>query len=440
MWDDDEASTVHRPKFAASDAITEWTLVVTEGPDAGARTPLDFSQGPTLIGKSPACAVQLNDREISRRHVSLDRVGNRLRISDLQSTNGTFVDGVAVLDGFVNDGQLVRIGATAFRLEARGGRAAPTAERKSFGRVIGASAAMQRIYPLCARVAATNVAVLIEGETGTGKEQVAESLHEESPRAQGPFVVFDCTAVPPSLLEAELFGHEKGAFTGATATRKGVFEQAHGGTLLIDEIGDLDAPMQPKLLRAIERHEVRRIGGNVAIKVDVRVIAATRRNLDREVQAGRFRDDLFHRLVVARIALPPLRDRRGDVELLARHFLAQMQGDPSLLSSELLARWNEDTWPGNVRSLRNAVARLVALGDLADEPAIADTAIDPIDDILKQKLPFSIAREKALEAFERRYIARILEEHGGNVMRAAAASGIHRRYLQKLKAKRTENR
>ena len=434
MWDDDEASTVHRPKFQASDEITEWTLLVTEGPDSGARFALDLGQGPALVGKSPACSVQLQDREVSRRHVSLDRSGRRLRITDLQSTNGTFVDGVAVLDGYLVDGQLVRIGATAFRAEARGGRATPAVERRGYGRVLGVSPAMQRIYPLCVRIAASDAPILIEGETGTGKEQLAESLHEEGPRAQGPFVVFDCTAVPPSLLEAELFGHEKGSFTGATAMRKGVFEQAHGGTLLIDEIGDLDASMQPKLLRSIERREVRRIGGNVSIKVDVRLIAATRRNLDREVQAGRFRDDLFHRLVVLRIALPPLRDRRGDVELLARHFLTQMNGDPTLLSSELLARWTEDSWPGNVRSLRNGVARLVALGDLADEPTIG-SSVDPIDEILQQKLPFSIAREKALEAFERRYIARVLEEHGGNVMRAAAASGIHRRYLQKLKAK-----
>src|SRR5262245_60431404 len=186
---------------------------------------------------------------------------------------------------------------------------------------------------------------------------MAEALHEQGPRASQPFVVFDCTAVPPNLVESELFGHERGAFTGAVTQRKGVFEQAHGGTLLIDEIGDLDLPLQPKLLRAIERGEIRRVGADRWIRVDVRVLAATRRDLAREVQAGRFRDDLFHRLAVGRIELPPLRHRRGDVPLLARQVWRELGGDARLLPAEILLKWEDYEWPGNVRELRNAVAR-----------------------------------------------------------------------------------
>ncbi|MGH7270919.1 MAG: sigma 54-interacting transcriptional regulator, partial [Polyangiaceae bacterium] len=193
-----------------------------------------------------------------------------------------------------------------------------------FGRMLGRSAEMRRLYPLCARLAQSEVSVVIEGETGTGKEVLAEALHEASLRAAGPFVVFDCAAVAPSLLESALFGHERGAFTGALAQRIGIFEQAHGGTLFIDEIGELDALLQPKLLRAIERGEVQRVGSSRWEKVDVRILAATRRNLDREVHAGRFRDDLFFRLAVVRIELPPLRERHGDVAVLSAHFWGQI--------------------------------------------------------------------------------------------------------------------
>src|SRR5262249_22135835 len=193
-----------------------------------------------------------------------------------------------------------------------------------FGRVLGASREMRRLYPLCERLAASRVPVVIEGETGTGKEILAESLHEAGPRTAAPFAVFDCTAVPANLMESELFGHDRGAITGAVMTRKGILEEADGGTLLIDEIGDLDLQLQPKLLRALERGEVRRVGGDRWLKVDVRILAATRRNLDVEVQEGRFRDDLFHRLAVARIELPPLRERKGDVAVLASHFSEEM--------------------------------------------------------------------------------------------------------------------
>jgi transcriptional regulator with GAF, ATPase, and Fis domain len=313
-----------------------------------------------------------------------------------------------------------------------------------FGRMIGASVAMRRIYPLCEKLARARVPVIIEGETGTGKENLAESLHAVG-GAQGPFVVFDCTTVSPNLVEAELFGHERGAFTGAIASRPGVFELANGGTLLLDEIGDLDLPLQAKLLRALDRGEVKRVGGNTSIRVDVRVLAATRRDLDKEVAAGRFRDDLFHRLAVARIELPPLRERHGDISLLARHFCQQMGGRPDALSPALLARFEDSSWPGNVRELRNAVARVLALGeDQAPDLELSGEMASPggrggaswIDPLCDGSVPFPVARRRAIEAFERRYVQNVLAKHDGNVAKAAQASGIALRYFQLVKARR----
>jgi transcriptional regulator with GAF, ATPase, and Fis domain len=252
-------------------------------------------------------------------------------------------------------------------------------------------------------------------------------------------VVFDCTTVAPTLVESELFGHERGAFTGAVAPRVGLFEQADGGTLLIDEIGDMDAASQPKLLRAVERKEIRRVGGSQSIRVDVRVIAATRRDLDALVQRGVFRDDLFHRLAVARIELPPLRRRRGDVTLLARHFCEELGAKPDLIAPEVYRRWEEYDWPGNVRELRNAVARHLALGDMPsdEEPAPHEVprGTDPFEAVLDLHLPYVQARHRVQEAFEGRYLARVLEENQGNVRRAAAAAGVGRRYFQRLRAK-----
>jgi DNA-binding NtrC family response regulator len=357
---------------------------------------------------------------------------------------------VKIVEAELQGGEFVRVGQTMFRVDVESvprANAPHLPDDAWFGRVIGASREMRRLYPLCQRLAQTHVPVVIEGETGTGKEALAESLHEMGPRANGPFIVFDCTAVPPTLVESELFGHERGAFTGATNARKGVFEQAHGGTLLIDEIGDLDLSLQPKLLRAIERFEVRRVGGDKFMRVDVRVLSATRRDLDRDVQAGRFRDDLFHRLAVARIELPPLRHRLGDVSVLAQCFWREMGGDPNEIPRELLQRWEDYDWPGNVRELKNTIARQLALGDLAPASSERPQSIPPppgsmpppapdaIDRFVDMGMPFPQARDRMLEEFEQRYVGRVLAMHGGDIARAAAASGIGRRYFQKLKAR-----
>jgi transcriptional regulator with GAF, ATPase, and Fis domain len=243
-------------------------------------------------------------------------------------------------------------------------------------------------------------------------------------------------------MEAALFGHERGAFTGANDARQGVFEEAHKGTLLIDEIGDLSLELQAKLLRALERSEVRRIGGKSWTKVDVRVIAATRRDLDAAVQAGRFRDDLFYRIAVARIELPPLRRREGDIPLLATHFWNKLSDKGSNVPPDFLEQVGLYAWPGNVRELYNAVARRVALGELAGSVGLAarpkaeeSPSADAVERVLSLDLPMPRAREKLVEEFELRYVERVLSQHGGNVTKAAAASGLALRYFQLVRAR-----
>jgi two-component system, NtrC family, response regulator HydG len=415
-----------------------YILEVLEGPNAGTRIDVDVNRpSPLLVGQSPACDLELGDRLVSRRHAAFEPSPLGLRLTDLGSTNGTRVQDVQVVEAYLSGGELVRLGDTVLRvLRGEASPDPPASQGMRFGKVIGASFAMQRLYPLCQRLAHSDVPLIIEGETGTGKEQLAEALHEASSRAAAPFVVFDCTATAPSLLESALFGHERGAFTGAVSTKKGCFELANNGTLLIDEIGDLDLALQAKLLRAIERQEIQRVGGERWRSLDVRIMAATRRNLEQEVQAGRFRDDLFYRLAVARIELPPLRRREGDVSLLARHFW-RLLGGHQAPPEEFFQKLESYDWPGNVRELHNAVLRRVALGELGETPlrnsappVLDSPSSDSIDRVLERDLPFPRARDEIVAEFERRYVDRVLARYDGNVVRAAAASGIARRYFQ----------
>jgi two-component system, NtrC family, response regulator HydG len=434
--DDADASTLVRAAVATELEGTGYTLTVIEGPDTGKVFRVDGgSPTRTLIGQSHVCDVRLTDRQVSRRHAALQLSGTELRITDMESTNGTTINGLRVLDALLTGGEVVRLGDTALRVDAAPSAPPPVSSADRFGSVVGSSVEMRRLHPLFERLSKSDVAVVIEGETGTGKEVLAEALHEASARNAGPFVVFDCTAVPPHLVESELFGHERGAFTGAIAAHRGVFEQAHGGTLLLDEIGDLETSLQPKLLRVIERSEIRRVGSERVTKVDVRVMAATRRDLDREVQDGRFRDDLYFRLAVARVELPPLRERRGDIGVLAAHFWRTLGGREGAVPFELLARFERYAWPGNVRELANAVSRHLAIGDLDLVATRTAMATDPFEAILLLDQPFSASRQQAIGEFERRYVERILARHGGNVTKAAQASGIARRYFTLIMAR-----
>jgi two-component system response regulator HydG len=424
-----------------------YVLEVLDGPEKGVRRVLDGAAARFLVGKGPACEVRISNPHVSRRHAAFELTDKGVRVTDLDSSNGTTVDGLRIGEAFLKGGERIGMAGTTLSIERGSGGTAPLAAENSFGRMLGSSEVMRRLYPLCKRLAASELAVLIEGETGTGKEVLAEALHEASRRAAATFVVFDCTAVPPSLAESTLFGHEKGSFTGAIASRKGVFEEAHGGTLFIDEIGELDLSLQPKLLRALERSEVQRVGSNTWTKVDVRIIAATRRDLDKEVQAGRFRDDLFFRLAVGRIELPPLRHRRGDIAVLARHFSHELGGLKPLAPS-ILSKFEDYAWPGNLRELYNAVARYLALGEGLDAPGSSSSELrqpeaasegralaDVIEELLDAQMPLTRAREVIVGEFERRYVGRVLERYGGNVARAASASGIARRYFQILRAR-----
>jgi transcriptional regulator with GAF, ATPase, and Fis domain len=446
----------HTPGQPKDDLDLAFSLEVIDGVDRGTRVvirPSDPSR--LLIGSSTVCALKLTDRQASRRHAAVEFVGARLRITDLGSTNGTIVQGLSIVEAFLDGGEVVRIGQTALRVErSTTSDVRPVATTMRFGRLIGGSLEMRRIYPLCERLAASDVPLVVEGETGTGKEQLAEAIHECGSRAQGPFIVFDCTCVTSTLAESALFGHERGAFTGAVSARRGVFELADGGTLLIDEIGDLELPVQAKLLRAIERKEIQRVGSDRWQRVNVRVIAATRRNLDQEVQAGRFRDDLFYRLAIARIELPPLRKRAGDIGLLARHFW-RANGGEGAPSEPFLKALESYDWPGNVRELQNAIVRRLSLGNLdaADVQELdfrasalpTDDALpepsrleaDAIEEILERDLPFPRARDEVLALFETRFVERVLARYG-SVSRAAAASGIALRYFQRIRARQAK--
>ncbi|HWU87902.1 MAG TPA: sigma-54 dependent transcriptional regulator [Kofleriaceae bacterium] len=302
----------------------------------------------------------------------------------------------------------------------------PGSPPERFGDAIGRSPEMQRVFSLLSRVATTDSTILLTGESGTGKEVLAEAIHRRSRRAKGPFIVFDCGAVVPGLIESELFGHEAGAFTNAVRARPGLLAEASGGTLLLDEIGELPLALQPKLLRVIAKGEVRRVGASAATRVDVRVIAATHRNLEQAVAAGRFRADLYFRLAVVVVRVPPLRLRPEDVPVLARHFIAHMASEEqarAVLTPSVNAALVAHDWPGNVRELRNVVERLLAVGDLAGALA---------RDVPADFENYYVAKRDAIERFERAFVRVSLDACGGVVTRAARRAGISRQMFHRL--------
>lgn len=316
------------------------------------------------------------------------------------------------------------------------------AEPTRFGAMVGRSAAMRETFSILQRAAASEVTILLEGETGTGKEASAESIHRESPRRDGPFVVVDCGAIAENLLESELFGHEKGSFTGAVAGRDGAFLAAHGGTIFLDEIGELSIDLQPKILRVLERRHVKRVGSNVYQDIDIRLIAATNRSLRAEVAGGRFRSDLYYRLAVVQIKLPPLRERLADMPMLVDHVLANLgvlgtSDAIALRTPEFLSNLQKYRWPGNIRQLRNHIERCIALGDPHLSPAMDTTPPEPGgggegDATIDVSQPLRIARDAWVATFERRYLDTLLIRHGNNVSAAARAAGVDRIHFYRL--------
>ncbi len=392
------------------------------------------------IGSHSLNNLVLDDPTVSRFHCELRIDGADVVAADLGSRNGTLVDGVTVREALLRDGSTLRLGNSSIRFNF-GDQPVQVAlsTGSRFGAVVGASVAMRSAFALLERAAATDATVLLEGETGTGKGAVVEAIHAQSARARGPFVVLDCSSIAPNLLESELFGHEKGAFTGATTRHVGAFEAASGGTLFLDEIGELPLDLQPKLLRALENRIIRRVGSTAAIPVDIRVISATNRNLRAEVNSGQFRSDLYFRLAVVKIALPPLRHRPDDIPPLVEHILAALKAPPEqrdrILRPESIAAMQRAAWPGNVRELRNHIERLLIFDDesfFEGESTLPVAPAPRTDLTVPTDLPYSEARQRILAEFDRQYCTLLLAKHGGQVSRAAAAAGVHRVHFYKI--------
>ncbi len=419
---------------------TSARLFVPVGPDKGKSATVGAR--PILVGADPGCQLVLLDRSVSRKHAEVRREKDFVIVRDLDSTNGTFYHEARVREVFVPLGGEVCFGKTRVKVvpEEVSVEARPHVSDR-LGSLIGADIRMREIFTLIEEIAESDVTVVIEGETGTGKELVAKAIHEHSPRSKGNLVVFDCTNQPKDLIESALFGHVKGAFTGATDKRAGAFERANHSTIFLDELGEFGLDLQPKLLRVLESREIQKVGGDGYDGVDVRVIAATNRNLRAEVRSGNFREDLFYRLAVVRIQLPSLRERRDDIQLLVEHFL-ELNGNPFSVDPSTYPKLKAYAWPGNVRELKNVVDRASALSrgktdvDLSrfiqhDELDGAPAPIVATD----TNMSFKEAKGKVISDFESRYIEALLREHGNNISVAAREAGIDRKHFKDLMRK-----
>jgi DNA-binding NtrC family response regulator len=409
-------------------------LEVVAGPDAGKI--IELAQPTIMIGRTGA-DLNLTDPKVSSLHAELRLQADGYRLRDLGSTNGTHVRGVRVVDGFIAPGATIQIGKSAVVFDPLDESVSvPLWHESKLHGLIGASAPMRQLFDMISRFAQSDATVLIQGETGAGKEGVAEAIHLCSPRKDGPFIVLDCSAIPEQLFEDQIFGHEQGAFTGAGKATVGVFEAAHGGTLFLDEIGELPLDVQSKLLRAVETRKVRRIGSTKVIASDVRIVAATNRDLATEVNRGTFRSDLFYRLSVAKLSVPALRERREDIPLLVEHFLRQLTAtigskDPRL-PDDFAARAQRHAWPGNVRELRNAVERACLLPNHPtlgfEAPPKKEGSFGSVD----IDVPFKVAKQQLVDEFDRKYLEQLLEAHDNNISAAARAAGIERMSIYKM--------
>ena len=405
---------------------------------------LAMTQSLATVGRHETNDLVVADPQVSGVHLELARVGERVRVRDAGTTNGTWLGAHRVTDVELGAGAELAVGATTLRFDFDAGAApASLSDRTSFGELVGESTPMRELFATLERIAPKNLSVLVHGETGTGKEEVARAIHAASTRKTAPFVVIDATSLPETLAEALLFGHEKGAFTGATERRVGFFEAAQGGTIFIDEIGELPAPLQAKFLRVLERREIVRVGSHEPTPVDVRVIVATHRDLRNEIEAGRFRDDLFYRLAQIRVRLPPLRDRPEDVPILCTKLLASVSERRLSVDATALDHLRAQPWPGNVRELRNVLARAAALatGDVIRREDVAgegDGFRGTRDErrALDLSGAFADAKQRAIERFESAYLAALMKRCQGNLSRAAREADVARHHLRDLLKKR----
>jgi DNA-binding NtrC family response regulator len=425
-------------------------LRVASGPDAGKEHMLD--EGTTMVGTHADNDLVLTDATVSRYHLEIRVRRDGIEVRDLDTTNGTKHGGAKI-------GSVVLTGAARLRLGKHTEMDVEPIDSNvelgdwgsdRFGDVLGTTNPMKRLFALLAKAAPTEATILLQGETGTGKEAIAEAVHRNSRRAKGPFVVVDCGSIPHELIASELFGHAKGSFTGAAGDKQGLIEAANGGTLFLDEIGELALDLQPQLLRVLDRRQVRRVGETHSVDVDIRVIAATHRDLRAMVKAGQFREDLYYRLAVVATSVPPLRDRKADIPALASWFAERMGRGSFAQSPALIDQLMKHDWPGNVRELRNVVERALSLGTI-DSGALVDIGdshrpgsqpgiTEPSDPLQPRRssdpgmldMPFKEAKAQLVEAFERDYLSALLAKHHGNISRAAAEAGIDRNYIHRL--------
>ncbi|MCC6872943.1 MAG: sigma 54-dependent Fis family transcriptional regulator [Sandaracinaceae bacterium] len=442
-------TTVFVDRRATKRRLKRAKLVVVEGPDKGKELVIESER--ITIGRSVICNLALADKAVSGTHFEIVAEERGFLLRDLGSTNGTFVGELLIREVWIKPGTVVRAGQSHVRFDAEKGSVdIELSAQDRFHELIGKSVRMREIFAKLEKIAPSDLTVLVRGETGTGKELVARALHAASRRKGGPLVVQDCGAIPKDLIESTLFGHERGAFTGATDRFRGSFEQADGGTIFLDEIGELDLALQPKLLRVLESREIKRVGGDRTIPINVRVVAATNRDLRQMVNDGTFREDLYYRLSVVQVDLPPLRERPEDVPLLVEHFLEDVgarrfpDGDKKLsVAPDAMARLTAYPWPGNIRELKNTVIRA---GSLSDDVVLTVRDVMPssqrtppvtlpggnAEQFVEEGLPFKEAKQRVLDGFEAAYLKALLDKHGHNITRSANAAGLTRYHLREL--------
>ncbi len=423
-------------------------LVVLDGANKGRK--VDLNRPILKVGKRETNDLVIEEGTVSRNHVEIVQTEDGYLLKDLESTNGTYINEIRVKEAYLRPGDIIRVGTVRIEFVAFDEKVQiEPSMKQEFGPLTGRSRKMRQIFSILEKISPTNATVIIEGETGTGKELVARAIHQHSLRKNKPFIVFDCSAVAENLIESELFGHVKGSFTGAVATRKGAFEEANGGTIFLDEIGELSTELQPKLLRALEQREIKKVGSNESTSIDVRVICATNRNLRKEVSENRFREDLYYRLSVVKIHMPPLRERPDDISFLIDRFLAS--GKFNLLpdgklkvtrveddSLKMLTRYQ---WPGNVRELVNFLERVVPM---VDGNSIGGQQVSYIFQEIEREeestermsfdmgLPFKEAKQKVVEHFEKDYLAALLRRNNYNISKTAREAGIDRKHIRNL--------
>lgn len=407
-----------------------YSLSVLAGPDLGLNRVLTQ---PLVVGSQPGADLVLKDSTVSRLHVQLSPRAEGVHVRDLQSTNGTFLSGARVHDITIEQEAHLRVGQSVLRISLQEKTLDVPSGPGRLGAAVSEVPVMRRLFGVLERVAQSDSSVLLLGETGVGKEVLARAVHTASARQNHPFVVVDCGALAPSLIESELFGHVKGAFTGAVGARPGAFLEASQGTLFLDEIGELPLDLQPKLLRALDSGTVKPVGHDASRDVDVRIVAATHRDLEAEVSAGRFRQDLYFRLAVVPVKVPPLRERLSDLPLLIQHFAAQLNSGAVDVSSEVLALFQGYAWPGNVRELRNVVERALAGAGLEAPRSSARKTEETTT--VNLRLPFKEAKRQLMDSFVRSYLESLTERCGGNLSRMSRSAGIARHYLRELMQK-----